>query len=82
MGYSADSAPHIGAVPGRRNQYIAAGFNGHGMPVIFLATKELAKVVLHNKPIEETQIPRIYRTSAERLAVVDRDEEGGDILRG
>ncbi|KAG2411499.1 hypothetical protein HFD88_009054 [Aspergillus terreus] len=36
MGYSADSLPHVGEIPGKPGQFIAAGFNGHGMPVGFL----------------------------------------------
>lgn len=39
MGHTSDLQPRIGSIPGRPNQYILAGFNGHGMPVIFLAAK-------------------------------------------
>ncbi|KAJ5976423.1 FAD dependent oxidoreductase [Penicillium waksmanii] len=42
MGYSYDSNPHIGQVPSKESEFIIAGFNGHGMPVIWLAAQELA----------------------------------------
>lgn len=80
MGYSSDSAPHIGQVPSRPNQFIAAGFNGHGMPVIFLSTKGLADMILHNTAYAQTGLPRIYKTSAERLEAARIGKEGGDIL--
>ncbi|RYP92851.1 hypothetical protein DL770_001022 [Monosporascus sp. CRB-9-2] len=39
MGCSADGLPHVGAVPGRRNQLMLAGFSGYGMPQAFLGTE-------------------------------------------
>lgn len=80
MGYPSDSAPHIGAVPSRPNQFIAAGFNGHGMPVIFLSTKGLADMILHDTPYEQCGIPQIFKTSAARLEAARTGKEGGDIL--
>jgi glycine/D-amino acid oxidase-like deaminating enzyme len=80
MGYSSDSAPHVGEVPSRPGQYISAGFTGHGMPVIFLTTKGLAEMVLTGKKFEDTGVPRIYKTTAERLEAARTGKEGGDIL--
>lgn len=82
MGYSADSAPHVGEVPSRPGQYISAGFTGHGMPVIFLTSKGLAEMILEGKKFEETEtrVPRIYKTTAERLEAARSGKEGGDIL--
>jgi glycine/D-amino acid oxidase-like deaminating enzyme len=81
MGYSYDSNPHIGDVPGKPGQSILAGFNGHGMPVIWLAAKELAKMVGQDVPFEQTGLPRLFKTSQARI---DRartgGEEDGDIL--
>jgi hypothetical protein len=59
--------PHIGAVPGRLNQFICAGFNGHGMPLILLATKGVAKMIRENCTFEETGIPGAFQTTEERL---------------
>ncbi|KAF5603382.1 FAD dependent oxidoreductase [Fusarium pseudocircinatum] len=67
MGYSSDGLPHIGAVPGRRNQYMLAGFTGHGMPQIFLSAKGVASMVMEGLSYEKTGIPKLYKASQERL---------------
>ncbi|KAF8865904.1 DAO-domain-containing protein [Acephala macrosclerotiorum] len=67
MGYTSDLMPHIGAVPGKTNQYICAGFNGHGMPLILLATKGVAKMIQEGCEFEETGIPGALKTTEERL---------------
>lgn len=67
LGYSADNAPHVGVIPGRKNQFIIAGFTGHGMPQVFLSTKGLADMVLEDVAFEETDVPRMYKTTQERL---------------
>lgn len=79
MGYSADSAPHVGEIPSRPGQYISAGFNGHGMPVVFMSTKGLAEIILKGKKYEEVNLPQVYKTSAERLEAIRNGKEGGDI---
>ncbi|PYH99002.1 FAD dependent oxidoreductase [Aspergillus ellipticus CBS 707.79] len=80
MGYSYDSNPHIGEVPNKPGQYICAGFNGHGMPVILLAAKELADMVRTGKSFADTKMPRLFRTSEERIQKAQSGPEGGDIL--
>lgn len=50
-----------------RSKFIAAGFNGHGMPVIFRATEALASMILHGKRFEETGLPGVYETTLYRL---------------
>ncbi|GAM44026.1 hypothetical protein TCE0_060r19316 [Talaromyces pinophilus] len=72
--------PHIGPVPSRPGQFIAAGFNGHGMPVIFLSTKGLADMILHNTSFDQTGIPQIYKTTSARLEAARTGKKGGDIL--
>ncbi|KAH9213629.1 FAD dependent oxidoreductase [Leptodontidium sp. 2 PMI_412] len=67
MGYSTDSLPHIGDVPGKPNQFILAGFTGHGMPQIFLSARGIASMVVEEKKFEETGVPRIYKTTQARL---------------
>ncbi|PTU19730.1 hypothetical protein P175DRAFT_0510936 [Aspergillus ochraceoroseus IBT 24754] len=44
MGYSYDSYPYIRVVPSKSGQFILAGLNCHGMPVIWLAAKGLARM--------------------------------------
>ena len=67
MGYSADSLPHIGVVPDRKDIFILAGFNGHGMPVIYLAAKAIAEMVSEGRTFEQTGLPELYKTTKERL---------------
>ncbi|KAI9052251.1 hypothetical protein LZ554_003608 [Drepanopeziza brunnea f. sp. 'monogermtubi'] len=67
MGYTSDLMPHIGAIPNKPNQYVCAGFNGHGMPLILLSTKGLAKMIREGCGFEETGIPAVFQTTEERL---------------
>ncbi|KAJ5381993.1 uncharacterized protein N7496_004421 [Penicillium cataractarum] len=76
MGYSADSLPHIGDIPGKPGQFIAAGFNGHGMPVVFLCGKAIAQMAQHSVPFQKTGLPRLFETSAARLDPVYNDTVG------
>lgn len=81
MGYSYDSLPHIGDVPAKENQFILAGFNGHGTPVIWLAAEELAKMVAREVKFEETEMPKLFKTTQFRIdRAVKGGEEGGDII--
>lgn len=67
MGYSSDGLPHVGVVPGRQNQFIIAGFSGHGMPQIFLSAKGVASMVMEQLGFETTGIPKCYQATQERL---------------
>ena len=85
MGYSYDSLAHVGEVPDQKQkgQYVLAGFNGHGMPVIWLAAKGLAKMIREDKSIEEVGgLPRLIKTTKDRLDKAWNGPEGGDILEG
>lgn len=73
MGYSADSLPHIGEVPGKPGQLVAAGFNGHGMPVVFLSGKAVAEMALKSISFEETGLPKLFETSSARLQPIYND---------
>ncbi|KAF2089926.1 FAD dependent oxidoreductase [Saccharata proteae CBS 121410] len=68
MGYTSDLRPHIGGVPGKAGQYVIAGFNGHGMPLICLSSKGLAKMIREGCPFSESGIPKLFQTSEARLA--------------
>ena len=67
MGYSSDFVPHLGQVPDVPDQYILAGFSGHGMPQILLASKAIASMVADDIPYEETGLPLVFKTTNERL---------------
>ncbi|KAJ5822556.1 hypothetical protein N7447_004896 [Penicillium robsamsonii] len=73
MGYSADSLPHVGSIPGKPGQFIAAGFNGHGMPVAFLSGKAVADMAHSSVAFEDTGLPKLYKTSVDRLEPVFDD---------
>lgn len=68
MGYTTDYLPHVGAVPGKSNQFIIAGFSGHGMPQVFLSGGAIASMIVEEKEFRETGVPRIYQTSQARLS--------------
>lgn len=81
MGYSYDSNPHVGPVPGRPDQFILAGFNGHGMPVIWLSGKGTAEMVLGDGKFEGKGMPRLFKTTEGRIErAMKGSEEEGDIL--
>lgn len=67
LGYSADALPWVGESPESQNKYIIGGFNGHGMPRIFLSAKAIAEMMLNNIPVEMTEIPKPFMLTPERL---------------
>ncbi|CAJ2512824.1 Uu.00g009430.m01.CDS01 [Anthostomella pinea] len=69
QGQTGDGFPHIGQVPGQKNQWVLAGYNGGGMSLIFLAATELAKMVKDDLPFEEIDpiVPKFFKTTEERL---------------
>ncbi|PYH45127.1 sterol homeostasis protein ARV1 [Aspergillus saccharolyticus JOP 1030-1] len=68
MGYSSDALPHVGHVPGKPGQLVLAGYSGHGMPQIFLSARGIARMVVDGVAYEESGIPRLFKTTPERLA--------------
>ena len=77
MGYTSDLMPHIGEIPGAPSQYILAGFSGHGMPQILLASKGLAAMVTDNLSYEQTGLPIMFKTTNERLSSSHSELEEG-----
>ena len=67
MGYTTDGFPFVGDLPDEPGQYICAGFNGHGMPQAFLSAKAIVSMVVDGTRLEETDLPRLYRSSRERI---------------
>ncbi|KAI1380274.1 FAD dependent oxidoreductase [Hypoxylon crocopeplum] len=68
MGYTTDLMPHVGPVPSKAGQFISAGFNGHGMPLIFLTSKAVANMIKGDCTFEETGLPGPFKTSEARLS--------------
>ncbi|KAI0878964.1 FAD dependent oxidoreductase superfamily protein [Hypoxylon argillaceum] len=71
MASTTDEFPHAGEVPGRKGQWVIAGYNGGGMALSFLLGKGVAQMVRHDVPFEEIDpiIPRFFKTTEARLAV-------------
>lgn len=67
MGATPDGVPHVGQVPGTENQWILAGFNGGGMPLIFTSARGVADMVCNSVSFQETGILEMFETTAERL---------------
>ena len=80
MGYSDDGFPYVGDVPDRPGQYICAGFNGHGMPAVYLSALGIAKMVRDGTEFEGTGVPRMFKTTQERLDKISKGPAGGDII--
>ncbi|KAJ5272350.1 hypothetical protein N7478_007475 [Penicillium angulare] len=69
MGQTPDSFPHIGRVPGSENQWLLAGFNGAGMTMICTASRGIARMVLDERDYDETGLPKVFKSTFERLGV-------------
>lgn len=68
IAYSSDKLPHVGEVPDRKGVFIMGGFSGHGMPQIFLVAEGVARMVAKDVSYEDTKLPRLFKTSIERLS--------------
>jgi len=58
MGFSRDRNPLIGPLKSRPGEFIAAGYTGHGMPVAFLAGRNIAEMIYGVK--SEIPVPSAY----------------------
>lgn len=67
MGVTPDMLPHVGKVPGSKNQWLLAGFNGAGMLLIFTMTQAIAKMVANGVEYEDTGLSGIFKSTPERL---------------
>lgn len=67
MGYTTDFLPHIGPVPEKPEQIVIAGFNGHGMPQIFLSALGVARMIVEGTEYGNTGLPRLFEATLERL---------------
>ena len=54
-GNTLDAFPFVGEMPSQPGNFVAAGFNGHGMPRILLTTAHLAPLVLDNLGIRHSK---------------------------
>ncbi|RYP30589.1 hypothetical protein DL767_006179 [Monosporascus sp. MG133] len=68
MGYQPDKLPDVGAVPGRQNQFMLAGFSGRDMPQASLAVRGFAAMVLRDESFGNNGIPKVFEATRERLS--------------
>jgi glycine/D-amino acid oxidase-like deaminating enzyme len=75
QGATPDELPHIGKIPGKKSQWILAGFNGGGMAFAFLSAKAIAKMALDNVPLSQSgvEVPSLFETTEERLQHVSAE---------
>ncbi|KAG2426263.1 hypothetical protein HXX76_013021 [Chlamydomonas incerta] len=66
LGFTQDRFPFVGPVPGRRGQFVAAGFSGHGMTRTFTCGRVLADMVAGTAP-PDPAFPAAWLPSAARL---------------
>lgn len=61
MAFTPDHNPLVGPLPGRPNEYIAAGYSGHGMPITFGAGKMVAGLIAGRETeLVETFLPERF----------------------
>jgi glycine/D-amino acid oxidase-like deaminating enzyme len=73
MGWSSDSMPWVGPVPGKPGVFVTAGFTGHGMPRILGCSKAVAQLLMADDASvdamkKQTGLPSPYWITKERLA--------------
>jgi glycine/D-amino acid oxidase-like deaminating enzyme len=66
MGFSSDFMPYVGEIPNKPGQLILAGFSGHGIPLICLASKGIAAMLKGEKTFEQTGVPKLFKPTADR----------------
>ena len=69
MGWSKDSFPFVGPIPGLKNQYCLIGYTGHGMPRAFLSGRAVAKYIANESESQclDLETPLLFRITKERL---------------
>lgn len=67
MGFSSDFIPYVGEVPSKPGQLILAGFSGHGIPLICLASKGIAAMLRREKTFGQTVVLKLFKPTVTRL---------------
>ena len=68
MGYSADGFPLVGQVPGERDLFVAASFQGSGMVLCFSSAKALVKMVVNGDDRQaDLSFPQAFVLTKERM---------------
>jgi len=67
MGYSPDGFPFIGEVPGEKDLWIAASFQGHGMVLCFSCAKALVAMMNGEGKSLESWFPELFKVTKQRI---------------
>merc|ERR1711881_15838 len=78
MGFSRDSAPWVGQLPGESGLWVCAGYTGHGMPNATLCAKAVVDMLLESETggdlaalqvqmVKDGRIPQNYVLTEKRL---------------
>jgi glycine/D-amino acid oxidase-like deaminating enzyme len=67
MGYSPDGFPFIGEVPGEKDLWIGASFQGHGMVLCFMCAKALVAMIGGEEEKIRSWFPEVFKVSQERM---------------
>ena len=91
MGYSRDSRPWVGEMPGMRGVFVAAGYTGHGMPNGPMCARAVVEMIVSGKTpaelVKEGHLPDDYLLTEERMREAMKlpslmEERGGSKGRG
>jgi hypothetical protein len=58
---------YVGEVPSKPGQLILAGFSGHGIPLICLASKGIAAMLRREKTFGQTVVLKLFKPTVTRL---------------
>jgi glycine/D-amino acid oxidase-like deaminating enzyme len=64
MGWTSDRLALVGPIPNRSNEFICAGFSGHGMPRAHLCARQVAKLLLHQSL--DPSFPKVFLMNLQR----------------
>lgn len=85
LGFTADQVPFVGSIPnnvtqrgGSHGEWIAAGFNGYGMPQCWSAGEAVATMICGN-PVPDW-LPEVFLITRERLDNTERMEGKRPVL--
>ncbi|TAQ87162.1 hypothetical protein B7494_g4510 [Chlorociboria aeruginascens] len=67
MGYTSDGLPFVGQVPGEKELWISASFQGHGMVLCFLSAKALVQMMVRKDEDSQTWFPASFKPTRGRM---------------
>jgi glycine/D-amino acid oxidase-like deaminating enzyme len=72
MGWTSDRLALVGPIPNRSNEFICAGFSGHGMPRAHLCALQVAKLLL-SQPLDSS-FPNVFLMDLDRTKAQNKFE--------